>query len=58
MESSALVMAKLFKKTDYAQKLKHALDQLKKIRLLRGFHLIKSINYALTLVGKVIIWHY
>ena len=55
MESSARVMAKLFKKADSAQKLKPALDQLKKIRLFRDFHSIKNINYVLTLIGKVFI---
>ena len=55
MESSAQVMVKIFKKMDSAQKLKLALDQLKKIRLFRGFHSIKNICYVLTFIGKVII---
>ena len=48
-------MARIFKKMVSAQKLKPALDQLKKIRLSRGFHSIKNISYVLTLIGKVMI---
>ena len=55
MESSAQAMAKIFKKADSAQKLKPALDQLKKISLFRDFRPIKKISYVLTLIGKVII---
>ena len=55
MESSAQVMAKIFKQADSAQKLKHALGQQKKIRLVMDFHSIKNIKCVLTLIGKVII---